>query len=56
MIGTSSSRASTFSEREISLTSWTRLSRVVPGHELQVVDDDQVEVRLLRLQAARLRA
>ena len=56
--GTWSSRASALSPRVISLTSWTRLaSREVDDrlHQLQVVDDDQVQAGL-RLQPARLGA
>ncbi len=43
--GTSSSRARALSPREISLTSWTRLSTSpMPGHELHVVDDQHAQV------------
>ncbi len=55
--GTSRSRASSFSEREMCEISWTRFSdAVVALHQLQVVDDDQRQaLRLDGLQPARLR-
>ena len=55
--GASSSRARIFSPRESSDTSTWRLSeRRRRRHQLQVVDDDQAEVAVARLDAPRLGA
>ena len=59
MTGTLSSRASCFRPRLISLTSWTRFASFWFSerlHQLQVVDDDQVQATLLGLEPPRLGA
>ena len=57
MIGTSSSLASALSARQISETSSWRLSHLaLLVHQLEVVDDDQPQPRILLLEAPRLGA